>query len=579
MRALIATVFLAVLFSTAAAAQAPATSSQPVAVPPLLERVLKYVPDDANLVVVVPSIDGLAAGLSAFGKATGLPDVGDLTARQLLEKVFDQNAEGLDPTGALVLALSAGHDEPLLLASLRSDESWKAATQPSVLQGDVLLYEFGADRFLAASAPGVAIFAREKAELRRALDSTGKLASRLSTDLLPLLGSRQVVVYVDVPAWTAEIDTHLGLVARGMSMGMAAAGPEREASMQIWNWLLERLKRTVGDAQRYVGSVRVDAQGIFADSRVLFKPDCDMTRYLGQVRRPERDLLRGLPAGEDPLVMAYEWEEAPGAEGFSAAMSKALLSVGSLKEKLGAEKLEAVVQQSIDLNHKVPGTSAVVDFGSEGKGLLYWGVYLTPESAAVQRQMRSLCQLTPEIMSAWGAFPAAMVPGTPEEIGGVAADVYQFNLDAESSPREPMMAALYGQNPTLYMAAHPDGLAYSFGPREDARRKLAALLSRDAPPLSQDPRVRALFKTLSARPQLCVLADIPALAKSATAVAEQFGVPIPRLELSAANTPLAGFAFYLEAEAFHAELFVPAEPIKAIVKVVEGLENKRPEPY
>jgi hypothetical protein len=573
-----ALVFLVLSWPRAAYGQAPETPPA-AALPPQVERVLKHVPDDARLVVVVPSVEALSSGLSAFGTATGIPDLADVTARRLLEEALDKSATALDTAGALVLALAPGQDEPILIAGLRNEESWKAATQPSTLRDGVLVYEFGPDRFIAASTGGVALFAREKEELRGGLDATGQFVARFSGAVGPWLAQRQAVVYVDVTAWREEIDTGLGLAAQRIPGGMAVAGQDVEAGMQMWNWILERLKRLVREARTYVGSVRVDARGVLLDGRVTFQPDSSVSHYLAQVRRPQRDLLRGLPAGAGPVVMSYEWEEEPGAEGLSSTMARALLNMDALKERFGAEQLEAVVRQSIELNRTVPGTSAVFGFGPTGKGVLYWGLYLTREGDAVRRDVRKICELTPELLGAWGAFPAAMTPGAAEDVAGVATDVYQFKVETNDSPRQPMVEALYGRDPALLMAPHPEGVAYAFGPREDARQKLAELLKTDAAPLSKDPHVTDLFKVLTPGPQLCVLADIPRLLTSVTGVLEQFGVPVPPLELGDADMPWAGFTFYLDPEAPRAEFFVPAVPIKGLVKAVHELEGKRDEAY
>jgi hypothetical protein len=577
MRLASALFFLVVSWPRAACAEPPAT--QPAALPPQAERVLKYVPDDARLVVVVPSVDALATGLSAFGTAAGIPELADLTARRVLEKSLDKSATALDTGGPLVLALSAGQDEPILIASLASEESWKAATQPSALGNDVLVYEFGPDRLIAASTGGVALFARERGDLRRGLDATGQFAPRFAAAVGPWLAERQAVVYVDVTAWREELDTGISLAAQRIPGGMTMAGPDAEAGLQMFNWMLEGVKRLVLETRTFVASTRVDARGVLLDSRATFVPDSGVARYLAQVRRPQRDLLRGLPAGAGPVVMSYEWEEEPGAEGFSSTMTRALLGMESLKEKLGAEQLEAVVKQSIDLNRKVPGTSAVFGFGPAGKGVLYWGLYLTREGDAVRRDVRKICELTPELLGAWGAFPAAMTPRAPEEVGGVTADVYELKIEADASPRQPVVEALYGKEPMLLMAPHPEGVAYAFGPSEDARQKLAGLLKPDSAPLSQDPHVTDLFKVLTPNPQLCVLADIPGLLTSVTGILEQFGLPIPSLEVSGGDTPWAGFTFYLDPATPRIEFFMPAAPIKTISKAVRELEGKPDEAY
>jgi hypothetical protein len=563
----------------AAHAVAQPASTQSSALPAQVAAVLKYVPDDTNLVVVVPNLDALAGGVAAFGKAIGVPDLADVNARELLSDALGKGAAALNTSGALVVALSAKHDEPLLLASLTSDESWKTTTQATALGDNVLLYEFGADRYVVASTDGVAIFAREKSELRRALEARGQFAERFAKAAGGLAGQRQVLCYVEVPAWNEQIDAQMAKLGQGMYMGMAAAGPEAEVGIQLWKWMLERFKKMVLETQTLVATARVDGQGVLLDSRVGFAPDSPLARLLKQVVRPKRDLLRGLPAGETPFVMAFDWENAPGAETFNEAMAKALLSMDSLREKVGADKLEVVVQKSIEMNRKVPGSSVAFSFSPGGKGLLYWGLYLTPEAGPVQRDMRAICELTPELMSAWGTFPTAMRVRQPEQIGGVAADVYRFDVGAESQPRQPMLEVLYGKDPTLYMAPHPDGVAYAFGPQEAARETLVKLLDPDAPPLRRDPRVTALLKALSPEPQLCVLIDIPALARCTVGLLEQCGMALPSMEMGEQKAPLAGLTFYLEPEVVRGELFVPAEPIQAIVELVEGRAGARKGAY
>ena len=577
MRLLNASLVLGLLVCAQAAAQP--TSTQSSTLPAQVAAVLKYVPDDTSLVAVVPNLDGLAGGVAAFGKAIGVPDVADVNARELLSDLLGKGAQALNTSGAFVVALSATHEEPLILALLTSDESWKSTTQPTTLRDNVLLYEFGADRYVVAATGGVAIFAREKSELPRALDASGRFAERFAKEAGRLVGQRQVVCYVDVSAWNDQIEAQMAKLVQGMYMGMAAAGPQAEIGIQLWSWMLERFKKTVLETQTLVVTLRVDGQGVFLDSRVSFQPDSTLSRFLKQVVRPKRDLLRGLPAGETPVVIAFDWENAPGTETFNEALAKALLGMESLKEKIGADKLAVVIQKSVEMNRKVPGSSVAFAFSPAGQGLLYWGLYLTPEPGPVQGHMRAICELTPELMSAWGTLPTALRAQQPERFDRVAADVYQFDLGAESRPRQPMLEILYGNNPTFYMAPHPDGVAYAFGPQADAHDKLAQLLDPNAPRLDRDPRVAALFKTLAPEPQFCVLVDIPALAQSMAGMIEQFGVPFPPLELGAQKTPLAGLTFYLEPEDMRGELFVPAEPIQALIKVVEGLEGKPKEAY
>ena len=60
---------------------------------------------------------------------------------------------------------------------------------------------------------------------------------------------------------------------------------------------------------------------------------------------------------------------------------------------------------------------------------------------------------------------------------------------------------------------------------------------------------------------------------------EQCGMGLPTMEMGEREAPLAGLTFYLEPEVVRGELYVPAEPIQAIIKLVEGREGPRKGAY
>jgi hypothetical protein len=302
-----------------------------------------------------------------------------------------------------------------------------------------------------------------------------------------------------------------------------------------------------------------------------------VARYLQHVHCPRRDLLRGLSAGAGPIVLAYEWDEDPGVEGFDSTMTRALLEMDALRQKVGADKLEAMVKESLELNRKVSGANIVVGFD---QGLLYAGLYLTQQGEAVRQNVKRICEATPDVLSgAWGALPGAMQPATAEQIGGVTVDVYHMNLELENTRYEPMVAALYGKEPTLFLAPHTQGVAYAFGPCADARKKLERLLQPDATPLSQDARVVELFRTLTPNPQLCLLFDIPKVIAFVLRMADQFGMPVPSLELEDTAAAWAGLTFYLDERVPRVEVFVPASPIRALIRAARQFDEHADHEY
>ncbi|MCK4341081.1 MAG: hypothetical protein KAY37_05080 [Phycisphaerae bacterium] len=574
MRPLITLTAVALIWPLTVAAQSPA--AKPARIPPGLERVLKYVPDDTHLIVVVPSFDRLVAGISDFGKAIGVEDMAAITALEILEEPFGENAAALNSAGAFVLAISAEDEEPLLIASFSTLEQLASTTQPTELPAGARLFELADKGYVAVGKDNVGIFAREKSELRRALESGGTFTRRFMEQNADLLARRQVVLHIDVPAWNDILERHLDMIAQGAYMGMAVAGPEAEAGIQIWKWIFEQVRSLVSEVQTYALALRVDSRGVFVQDRATFKPGGELARYLKRVHKPKRDLLRGLPAGAGAVVFASEWELPPGVEGLNEAMIKAMLGMEALKEQIGSENFEAALEMSIAAQRKMSGYNCVFGRAADGKCLCFSGLYLTDEGEAVQRDTRMAFEKCPEMMNMWGTFSSATLRSESEQVGAVKADVFCFEVEADESRAQVMMQMFYGEDSAMYLAPHPEGVAYALGPRDDARRLLTQLLSAEGPPLSRDKRVVALFKTLSPDPQFCMLVDVPRCFEILTAVAREVGLPISAVKAADRPTPLAGFTFYLEPQVMRGELFVPSEPIKVLLKAIE---HARAEPY
>ncbi len=569
MRARIVLVALAIAVPLAAEAQSRGTQVEGGSRD--LARVLRYVPDDADLVLVVPSVDGLVAGLSAFGAAAGAADMTAVTAAKLLEEPLGRCATAVDTAGPLVVAWSAKYDDELLIVSLSSDEDWRRTTEPTKLRDGVLLFEFGADRY-AASTGKVAVFARERGQLQRALDARGQCAARLSKEMGDLLAQRQVVIHVDVAARQGELDQHFGFFMDMLRVGMAVAGPEAELGIQFWEWVLERVQRLMGEMRTLVVTLRVDGQGVLVDGRGTFTSDGQVAAYLRQVRRPRRDLLRGLPTG-GAVILATEWEEAQGGPGINEILTKAMFKMESVRNRVGADKLSAVLDQSIEMHRLISGNSGVITRDPDSQAMVYSGLYLTKDGAAVQRKLRAVCDLCPELVSGWGTFPSAMKRGQCETVANVQADVYQIVMGECGDQMQPMMKVLYGQDARIYMAPHAEGVAFAFGPHDAARQQLSKVLAFQSSPLNADPRVKALLQRLSPGPQFCMLIDIPAFVEIIGGLVREFALPFPPLDFGDQAAALAGFTLYLEPQAVKAELFVPAEPIRLLIEAFEGFED------
>ncbi len=572
---LIAILAAALVGALGAAAAPPATgpATAPAALAPPVAAVLRYVPDDAHLVLVVPSLQEAVAGISAFGRAIGVKDMADVTVLEVLQGPLGERAKAIEAAGPFVMALSAQHGEPVLIGSCSAAGLPKSTTSPAELVPGVQLIEVGDSGYLALTADRVAIIGREKNDLLRALESSGKIARRFAEQYAGLLASRQAVLYIDVPPWHDVLRQQLGVVAQSMYMGMAAT-PNAAEGIQVWKWIFEQVERIAGELNTYVVTARVDGEAVFLEDRLEFKPEGTVARYLRAVRKPKRDLLRGLSPDPAAFVFAYEWELPPDVESVEAGLMRAFLRMDAMKERLGAEKLEAALDRSVEIHRKICGSNGVVEAVPEGDGLLISGLYLTTEGPVVQRELRELYETFPELMNAWGGLPSTTVRHEDEKLGDVVGDLYRFTFETDDARLQPMLQMVYGATPSVYIVAYAPGVAYALGAQEPARVRMLRLLSQPSASLSRDPRVATLFTKLSPNPQMCMLVDAPRCVKLFGGMVRRIGVPFPAVPLSDEPAALIGCALYLEPEAMHGELLIPAAPLKSLVEAFQKSETK-----
>ncbi len=273
---------------TPASAPAPAPTTAPAALSPAVEAVLRYVPDDTHVLLLVPHLDDLTRGAAAFGTAAGVPELAEFAPRGVLESLLGQAAAALDTGGALAVALSATSPEPLLIATRSRSDDWLPATQPTRLRDGALAYEFGGEQCVATTTEGVVLVVREKDELRRALDASGKFVAQLRTEIATAPRGWQAFLLVDVPAWRETLESHLTLAARCLYLGMAANDSDVEIALKVWDWLLGQARQVLTEAQMLTVALRVDADGVFLVPRARFAPDGRIAGYLGAIRRPTR---------------------------------------------------------------------------------------------------------------------------------------------------------------------------------------------------------------------------------------------------------------------------------------------------
>lgn len=562
------------------AALAPALADGPGGAgwPADVQQVLKRVPDDARLVFVVPSLERLEQGLTAFGSATGARRLASLRIELVFRRLLGQRAGALRPGGPLALARAGAHRGSILIGLRSPAAAWNDSEPAEVLADGSRLYELGEHGYLAAVADGTVIIAREKAGVSGALHSTGVFAAGLPEQVSTLLPRGDVILFADIPAWRSALQRQLRRIAVSACMGTALAGPDAEAGAQAVQWFLEQMEQLLGEAQGYVLALHFDDRGLYLQDRVTFAAGGKVAGYLSALRTPRRDLLRGLPSENAAVVFSAEWNVAAGTPSINEALVRVLLRMESLREQVGAEVFDAALQKSIEAQRHMSGYSGVIGTTADGEHITFAGLYLTATGAAVQRNVRTVCEMCPELMTAWGTFASAELEYAREHVGEVEADVYRCRGPTADLQSPPVLQAFYGADSALYLAPHPEGVAYAMAPRAAARNRIKTLLAGQAPPLSSDARVRAVLDRLSPDPQVCLLVDVPKTFNIVAALAADMGLSLPTLRARAEAAPLAGLAVYLEPSAIRSELFLPSQPIRAILKALAKRPCTQPAP-
>ena len=541
--------------------------------PSPLDNVLKHVPDDAALVVVIPDTDKLVAGLAAFGKAIGVEDLATINKQELIEELqeselFETLAEVLGSVETFALALGPSHEEPLAILSVRDPHA--LAMFKLAIEVEEAADAESRDEF-AKVVGNVVIWGTDEQFVEAAATASGKVAARMRKELSSLGTGNNVLLWIDVPAWKAQIDQAMTMAEGILQMGMAMAGPEAEAGMGLWKWVLDSCRTFVNETQVYGATVRIGADGVFGADVAKFEADGKVAGYLKKARKSQADLLRGLPDERAAIIFGCEWMLPEGTETLSEMMLKAMLAGPTAETQPADQERAAKIKRAIAAYGQLSGYNGAFTPTPGGKGIPAAGLYMTKNPKLLTQSMQSLTEVGMKMMEAFAPGVSIKVTHRQETIGTVQADVHTFVFETEDEQVGDMLSAMYGESVTLYVAPHSEGVLYAQGPAEAAREQMSKLLAGDGK-LSKNQEVAAALKTISPNPQMCLLIDLAPVFEWAMGLAGAAGGPIPDIDLPE-KTPYVAFGFYLERDTMRAELWVPSPTIKTVVEAIEEAEE------
>jgi hypothetical protein len=539
---------------------------------PVLDDLLKLVPDEVAVVVAIPDFGEIASGLQAFGTAAGIPPLADLDGDTLFDELNvadlpDDWRQRVRYSGPMVFALTEPETEPLLICTVTDGLAVPPSEELIQVRGQVLI-----------AAPNVEVMQAVK-------NGSGKFVQRFEQQGRPVLQGHDFAILFDIPSWSLQIDQMLSMGEVLSQMGAAATTQPGQPNLAMLKWLFGMVRTVADESEAIAIGARLDADGIHAGELTHFERIGKIAGYLKKVRKSEKDPLRGLPAERGMVVFATEWTLPPDVKTINETMLE-VLHTATASQPADQEEWEKALQEARKLYRAISGYNGVLNFGTDQAGMILDGLYLTEKPQLVCDGISTLFKLSGPMMNAMMPGFSIELSEQPETIGSVQARVGHFKFAVADEEMQRVLNRLYGERPTFYTAPHPEGVAYAMGPPEVARKRLEKLLAGGGAPLRDDLHVADALKKLSPRPQALVLFDLPAFMKWAMEFATMgFGETpppgMPQLKLPETPLPYMGFGLYLHETSCGVELFFPAKTLKVMVEAFAGPagETSESEPY
>jgi hypothetical protein len=538
---------------------------------PALDELLKLVPKEAALAVVIPDLAGLAGGLQAFGKATGIEDLAEADVEELMDDLElgdlpDEWRASLRRDGPFVIVLTDPSADPLLICGIKQ----RPETPP--------------DEHMHLKR-NVLIWAPDAESLGAIKSASGQFVQRFEQRARPVLKNHQLALFLDVPSWTPQVEGVLSMAQMFVQMSPAPTTQAAEVNQALFTWLFNTLRDALAQTETSAVAARFDAHGLHFKKRVHFRPDGEIGEYLSKVRTSERDLLRGLVASQATVVFSGEWMLPP-----DVATLNELLLDGMLTNMPLAlpddDEWKHALREIKKFYRQIAGYNGSIKLGGEQDAMVFEGLYFADEPQAVFDRLPAVWKLGTPMMKALAPGLSLELKLESEIVGPVKAQVWHFTFESEDEQLRQVFQSIYGERPTFYAAPCREGVAYAMGPAEVARKNLERMLAGQATRLADDPRVENALRELSPRPQVLCLADLPEFMKwsidfAAKHPGESPMPPLPELELPKTPLPYAAFGLYLHSAACGAELFVPAKALRVLIEWAEqaGETGPKPQPY
>lgn len=542
---------------------------------------LRWVPEDAAMCVLVSSIDTFAERAAVFTTALSGDDSLRWTPQRLLDEFeLSAIAERIDTRSGIVFAdlrsLASG-----VICRLKDADAWPATPGLAQQPDGTWLLQSGATARFALLRDDLIIVSSERSFLDAARAARGDFRERFLDACKPLLATpHQVVCWVDAPAFSPQILPAAMWIRQVFYAALIASGNVSAGGAEFWDTILEGADQALEETRILRAGLQLDDSGVTVRVGASFRKDGRVQRYLQDIRASSKNGLRGLPDTDFLAAFSAEWSLAPGREPMQKLLTRAMVGGSGLQDQLGKEKFDQALALTDRMHDLISGSSSTIAVTGNGT-LVSCGLNLTHSPKEVTELMRRGVDISGPFVMACITGLDGTVQHTTETMSDVEVDVLSIKPNEANLPMNMAIKQVYGDQPILLVAAAADGMAYAMGAAQPARKLMARVLESAAAKggLAGNDRVRAAEKAIDAKPQAILVLDVPRLMHALMQLSRRMqgtaSSPAGEGEPTTDATPYAILGMHLDPDGIRISAHMPVESLRAAGAEVRKLAKSR----
>ena len=352
----------------------------PVAAQP---DILSAVPGDAYGFAATKNLQGSYDKIMAFAQAMGIPASDENQLLTIHEHLGQVDLNG--PAAVILLDPEEFPEEPVALLFSAADavavvDSLKSETAESLPSGVVK----GADGYLAVKN-GLVVFAPGPKQV------IAVLAGQTSLETMPAVNAAfeqgQIVLAGDVQRARPWITQKLNVAKTKMTDQMAEAPmAQMTIAADIFSWEIDLAQSLIKQTDKLMLTLDLTADRAVLTKQVLFEADSPAAEFMNSQIGQSAPTYNALPAG--PFLMAAGANVATEqVQSLTRSILEQLMNLPSFKEKVSAEQVQRMIDDSVAVNSQVSGFALTANLGNPMTGMINMVARSDVLDAATQKEL------------------------------------------------------------------------------------------------------------------------------------------------------------------------------------------------